>query len=58
MEPNPVLTEELQSLDLDSGSSFTSRELAHFDREKLLAFAFEKDQAKKKRSPTSFHLTN
>ena len=58
MEPNPVLTEELQNLDLDSDSSFTSQELAHFDREKLLELAFEKDQAKNKRSPTSFHLTN
>ena len=45
MEPNPVLAEELQNLDLDSDSSFTSRELAHFDREKLLELAYEKDQA-------------
>ena len=33
MEPNPVLTEVLQNLDLDSDSSFTSQELAHFDSE-------------------------
>ena len=58
MEPNPVLTKELQNLDLDSDSSFTSQEFAHFDSEKLLELAFEKDQAKKKRSSTSFHLTN
>ena len=41
--------EELQNLDLDSDSSFTSRELANFDREKLPELAFEKDQAKKNR---------
>ena len=58
MEPNFVLAEELQNLDLDSDSSFTSRELAHFDSEKLLEFAFEKDQANKKRNSISFHLTN
>ena len=58
MEPNFVLAEELQNLDLDSDRSFTSQELAHFDREKLLELAFEKDQAKKKRSSTSLHLTN
>ena len=58
MEPNFVLTEELQNLDLDSDSSFTSQELAHFDREKLIELAYEKDQDKKKRSSTSFHLTN
>ena len=51
-----MLTEELQNLDLDSDISFTSQELAHFDREKLLELAFEKDQAKKKRSSTSFHF--
>ena len=45
-----VLTEELWNLDLDSDSSFTSQELAHFDREKLVELAFEKHQAKKKRS--------
>ena len=45
MEPNFVLAEELQNLDLDSDSSFTSQELAHFDREKLIELAFEKDQA-------------
>ena len=58
MEPNPVLTEELQNLDLDFDSSFTSQELANFDREKLLELVFEKDQAEKKKSSTSFHLTN
>ena len=58
MEPYFVLAEELQNLDLNSDSSFTSQELAHFDREKLLELAFEKDQGKKKRSPASFHLTN
>ena len=58
MEPYPVLAEELQNLDLDSDSSFTSQELANFDREKLIELAFEKDQAKKNRSSTSFHLTN
>ena len=45
MELNFVLEEELQNLDLDSDSSFTSRELAHFDREKLIELAYEKDQA-------------
>ena len=45
MEPNFVLSEELQNLDLDSDSSFTSQELAHFDREKLIELAYEKDQA-------------
>ena len=45
MEPNFVLAEELQNLDLDSDSSFTSQELANFDHEKLLELAFEKDQA-------------
>ena len=45
MEPNFVLAEELQNLDLNSDSSFTSQKLAHFDREKLLELAFEKDQA-------------
>ena len=45
MEPNSVLAEELQNLDLDSDSSFISQEFAHFDREKLLELAFEKDQA-------------
>ena len=34
----------MQNLDLDSASSITSRELADFDIEKLLEFAFEKDQ--------------
>ena len=58
MEPNPVHTEELQNLDLDSDSSFTSQDLAYFDNEKLIELAFEKDQAKKKRSSASFHLTN
>ena len=57
MEPNPMLAEELQNLDLDSDSSFTSQELAHFDI-KLLELAFEKDQAKKNRSSISFHLTS
>ena len=58
MEPYPVFAEEFQNFDLDFDSSFTSQELAHFDREKLLELAFEKDQAKKNRSSTSFHLTN
>ena len=40
-----MLAEELQNFDLDSDSSFTSRELAHFDREKLIELAYEKDQA-------------
>ena len=43
MEPNHVLAEELQNLDLDSDDSFTSTELASFDREKLLELVFEKD---------------
>ena len=58
MGPNFVLAEELKNLNFDSDSSFTSQELAHFDREKLLELAFEKGQAKKKRSSTSFHLTS
>ena len=58
MEPYPVLTEELKNLDLDSDRSFTFQELASFDCVKLLELAFEKDQAKKKRSSTSFHLTS
>ena len=41
MEPNHVLVKELQNLDLDSDSSFTSQELANFDREKLLEFALK-----------------
>ena len=40
-----MLAEELQNLDLDTDSSFTFQELAHFDREKLFELAFEKDQA-------------
>ena len=43
MEPNPVLAEELQNLDLDSDRSITSRELANFDRDRLPDLALEKD---------------
>ena len=53
-----VLAEELQNLDLDSESSFTSQELANFDREKLLELAFEKDQVREEEKLTSFHLNN
>ena len=55
MEPNFVLAEELQNLDLNSDSSFTSQELAHFDREKLIELAFDKDQAKNKFNFISFN---
>ena len=35
MEPNSVLAKQLQNLDLNSDSSLTSQELAHFNREKM-----------------------
>ena len=47
----------MQNLDLDMTAA-SPQELKNFDPEKLLELAFEKDQAKKNRSSTSFHLTS
>ena len=55
MKPNSLLEVILKNLDLDSDSSITSQELAHFDLKKQIKLAFEKKNHLKKKSSISFN---
>ena len=44
IEPNNLLAEELQNIDLDSDSCITSQKIVNFNQVKQLEIAFEKDK--------------